>query len=228
MPKRRREFNPNSFYHCILRGNNRRYIFETPRDMRELMRAFDYTYDLVPFRMLAFCFMTNHYHVLIRAEAGDISKIMRLVNRRYSDVYRHSRGHVGRIYQRRYWAKEVPSILDLLHTSGYIHRNPIETSVPMVTQLEDYPYSSFPYYAETRNDPPRFLDVDLLPKMMPFPYPHTRLGYCQFVLQNRFLADEDPHEVVDEKMDLLYEKGGFLWRGRVMQGAAEGERDDLE
>ena len=76
----------------------------------------------------------------------------------------------------------------------------------------------------TNFDLPRFLDIDLLPKMVPFPFPHSRQGYCQFVVQNRFLAEEDPHEIVDEKTDLLYEKGGFLWRGRVMQGLWRGSR----
>ena len=190
---RKRNFNSNSFYHCILRGNNRRNIFENAHDMQELLRAFDFAYDFVPFRMLAYCFMTNHYHVLIRAEKEDVGKVMRLVNRRYSDVYRMSRGHVGRIYQRRYWAKEVDTVIGLLHTSGYIHRNPIETQVPMVSSLTDYSYSSFPNYAAPDTPLPRFLDIDLLPKLMPWPYTPDHAGYCEFVLNNRFLAEEDPH-----------------------------------
>lgn len=211
LPRKKKEFNPNIFYHCTLRGNNRRFIFESPTDMRELMRAFDYAYDKYPFRMLAFCFMSNHYHVLIRAESGDISRIMRLVNRRYSDVYRHSRGHVGRIYQRRYWSKGAPTFADLLHTSGYIHRNPLETANPMVDNLSDYPYSSYPFYAGLRTNMPRFLDIDLLPRLMPFPYSMTHAGYCEFVLNNRFLAEEDPHEADDEKTDSLLGKQTFTW-----------------
>lgn len=221
MPRKKRDYNPNSFYHCILRGNNRRYIFETPRDMQELMRAFEYAYDRYPFRVLAFCFMTNHYHVLLRAESGDISKIMRLVNRRYSDVYRHSRGHVGRIYQRRYWSKGVQTVIDLLHTSGYIHRNPIETAIPMVTDLHDYPYSSFPYYAGTRTDMPRFLDIDLLPRLMPYPYPPNHAGYCQFVLGNRFLAEEDAHEDDHERTDTLFGQKRFAWRTEWITSESE-------
>lgn len=34
----------------------------------------------------------------------------------------------------------------LLQVSRYIHKNPIETSTPLVETLEDYPWSRYPSY----------------------------------------------------------------------------------
>lgn len=56
--------------------------------------------------LIAFCIMTNHFHLLIRSE-DDLSKIMRQINRRYSDYYSKRYRHVGRIYQSRYFFREV-------------------------------------------------------------------------------------------------------------------------
>ncbi len=143
---RRREFNPDSYYHVIMRGNNRQPIFSTKEDMNELKRAFSYVHDRYPFTILAWCFMTNHYHILIKPKEDSLSKIMAMINRRYNYSYSKRYGHVGRIYQKRFFAKEIASAHGLLVVSSYIHRNPIQTSTPLVTRLAHYPYSSFPYY----------------------------------------------------------------------------------
>lgn len=144
MPRKKRDFDPDGFYHSILRGNNRENVFPTAYDMTELYRALTHVHSLFPFTVYAFCFMTNRYHVLLRAPDGNLSKVMSLFNKRYSDSYRHRYNFTGRIYKRRYFAKHVDSYKGLLEVSAYIHRNPIETRVPLVAALEHYPYSSFP------------------------------------------------------------------------------------
>lgn len=190
MPRKKREFQADGFYHCILRGNNRSNVFPTTEDMAELYRAFKHVHALYPFTVYAFCFMTNHYHVLLRAPDGNLSKIMSLINKRYSDSYRSRHNFTGRIYQRRFFAKHVDTYRGLLEVSAYIHRNPIETQTPMVRDLVDYPYSSFPCYARTKAAPP-FLDLDFLPNLLRAPFPPTPEGYLRYVLHRKFFAEED-------------------------------------
>ncbi|MGG0643108.1 transposase [Sporosarcina gallistercoris] len=80
-----------------------------------------------PFTSVAFCIMSNHFHILMKSEE-DHSKIMKLINWRYSDYYLKLYRHVGRIYQRHYYSKQVCHPAALLIVSRYIHRNPVETS----------------------------------------------------------------------------------------------------
>ncbi|MGM0899463.1 MAG: transposase [Bacillota bacterium] len=190
---RRRNFNPDSYYHVIMRGNNRQSIFNTKEDMLELKRAFLHVHQHYPFTILAWCFMSNHYHILIKPEQDSLSKIMSLVNRRYSHSYSKRYGHLGRIYQKRYFAKEVASPYGLLVVSSYIHRNPIQTSTPIVKRLAHYPYSSFPYYWNEDLPAPPFLDRSILSTLMPEPFAQTNAAYCLYCLKYKQQVEEDKH-----------------------------------
>lgn len=177
---RKRNLNPDSYYHVIMRGNNRQPIFGTHRDMLELMRIFQHAHDRYPFHLLAYCFMTNHYHLLMKTESVPLGKIMGHINRRYTASYSKRYNHVGRIYQRRYFSKEVKSYPGLLAVSKYIHRNPINTKQPLVNRLEWYPYSSYPFYFDESKKAPRFLKVDILKEYLSHPLEKTNAEYCSF------------------------------------------------
>ncbi|WP_313894102.1 transposase [Psychrobacillus sp.] len=56
--------------------------------------------------MLAFCFMTNHYHILIKSNEAPLSKIMSLINKRYSTSNAKRYNHIGLIYQKRFFCKK--------------------------------------------------------------------------------------------------------------------------
>ncbi|TQR14874.1 REP-associated tyrosine transposase [Psychrobacillus lasiicapitis] len=179
---RKRNLNPNSYYHVTMRGNNRQPIFGTHQDIYELIRAFHHTHSKYPFEILAYCIMTNHYHILIKSDKDSLSKVMASINKRYSNSYAKRYNHVGRIYQQRYFAKEVDSPLGLLTVSKYIHRNPIETKQPMVERLEWYPYSSYPLYFEENKAAPPFLNRDILKNLLPTQYDKSNAGYCSYCL----------------------------------------------
>ena len=181
MARRKRNWRPNAYYHVVMRGNNRHNIFQTVEDQAQIMRAIEYTNAKYPFTVLAYCIMTNHYHLLIRSDT-DLSKIMAYINRRYSDYYAKRYNHVGRIYEKRYYSSLVDGPEALLTVSAYIHRNPIDTAIPMVTKLEDYPYSSYPYYQNPTKTPPRFLNTTLLASLLPNPYAKTNAAYCHYCL----------------------------------------------
>lgn len=74
-------------------------IFQTIEDMFELIRAFQHVYYNYPFTLLAFCLMTNPYHILIKPTKDLLSKIMGHIKRCYIDSYAKYYQHIGRIYQ---------------------------------------------------------------------------------------------------------------------------------
>ena len=131
------------------------------------MRCIGHAYIEYRFTLVAFCIiMTNHYHLLIRSE-DDLSKIMRHINRKYSDYYAKRYRHVGQIYQGRYFSKEVDTPQAMPAVSRYIHRNPIETKIPIVKHLSEYPFSTFPYYYSSDKMPDHYIDIEQLPRCLP-------------------------------------------------------------
>ncbi|WP_233191625.1 transposase [Sporosarcina sp. P18a] len=181
LSKRKRNWRPNAYFHVVMRGNNRQNIFSCEEDMYHLMRCISHAAERYRFALIAFCIMTNHFHLLIRSE-DDLSHIMRQINRRYSDYYSKRYRHVGRIYQSRYFAKEVDTPQALLAVSRYIHRNPIETKIPMVDCLTDYPFSSFPSNDAGTISSLTFIDTHSILRYLPPPFEKTRSSYVTYCL----------------------------------------------
>ena len=111
---------------------------------------------------------------------------MARINRRYSNYYSKKYVHVGRIYEKHYHSKEAEGLFGVLAVSSYIHRNPFDTKKPMVEQLIDYPYSSYPMYGSEDPAPKSWMDLDLLPNLLPVgiePSRHNYSLYCQLYRQ---------------------------------------------
>lgn len=171
-----------------MRGNNRTNIYNDKQDKYHLMRCIGEARERFEFTMVAFCIMTNHFHLLIRSE-DELSRIMSRINRRYSDYYSKRYQHVGRIYQRRYYAKAIEDPHVLLIVSRYIHRNPLETKVPMVVDLSQYPYSSYPNYEQPSLVLPPYLDLSTLPQLLDTPFTKDTEGYCRYCLEHMAMEE---------------------------------------
>src|SRR5687767_8407959 len=72
---------PGGFvYHVLNRANGRRRIFDHDKDYRAFERVLAEIQSRIPMRVLAWCLMPNHWHlVLWPARDGDLSDYMRLV-----------------------------------------------------------------------------------------------------------------------------------------------------
>lgn len=190
----RRIWNPKSYYHVVMRGNNRQAIFQSESDIANFYRTLNYTHSKYPFHIIAFCIMTNHYHLLIQSPHVQLGKLMGIINKRYSDYYRKKYNHTGFLYESRYWAEMVSTPGALLRVSRYIHRNPIETAPPIVTTLEDYPYSSYPFYKNNVPSHFPFLNLTQLPS-----YQNGRKAFCNYTEA----SDEKEAELLIKQLNSL-------------------------
>jgi putative transposase len=118
-PWERREWLPYAYHHIYSRGNNRQNIFCDGTDMMEAYRLLTMIYNETPISICAFCFMTNHYHLLLKTEEVSISKIMGIFNKRYTDYFNGRYRHVGHIFQQRFNSSPVPYPQDLLQVSTF-------------------------------------------------------------------------------------------------------------
>lgn len=175
MVRSKRNWHPKGYYHITMRGNNRQNIFIDKADMNEYYRILNGVYYIYLFEVHAYCIMTNHVHFLLRSPQVPLGTLMARINKRYSDYYRKRHHYTGQIYENRYYSKGIPDPTGLLQVSAYIHRNPIETKRPVVSQLQAYPYSSFPLYYYQQKSPHSFVHLDLLPSLLP---PGNYVEYC--------------------------------------------------
>lgn len=162
MPRKHRLWSPHHYFHIVMRGNNRQTIFLHHTDYQAFLRILEYTYQKYQFSIIAFCIMPNHYHLLLRSPYAPHSKIMAMINRRYSDYFKKKYDYTGHLYEKRFFSDIVPSALDIIAVSRYIHRNPINTTIPLVEALALYPYSSFYYYYHNIPAPFSFLHQESL------------------------------------------------------------------
>ena len=180
MSRPKRLWYPNHFYHVVMRGNNRQNIFRTREDVHAFFDILAQVHEKYPFTIISYCIMTNHYHLLIRSPYVPLSKIMMLVNKRYSEYYKATYSFSGHLYEKRYYADIIKTALGVLEVSRYIHKNPIQTKVPIVSCMEHYPHSSYALYKGNKPSPYIFIDTSILPTYFTLPEQRNFRFLCAF------------------------------------------------
>jgi REP element-mobilizing transposase RayT len=157
MPRRPRIHSPGGFYHVTLRGNHRRAIFVEEGDQRLLNAIVARAISTFGARVHAYCWMSNHIHLLLQAGAEPIANPMRNIAGEFARAMQLKIGTTGHFFERRYHATLVDSDSYLLQLIRYIHRNPVEAG--MCETAGGYPWSSHHAYVGLR--PEAWVTVDL-------------------------------------------------------------------
>lgn len=87
MARKKRTWVFNRYYHIVCRGNRRDPLFFNSEDFKAFLYILQHIHEKFPFELASYCFMTNHYHLQLRSKEVPISKVMGLINKRYSDYY---------------------------------------------------------------------------------------------------------------------------------------------
>lgn len=117
------------FYHVILRGNHREAIFDGDSDRLRFSDLVEEAVDRDAIRIHAFCWMTNHVHLLIEAGAAPIGPAMMRIASRYARAAQKHRTTTGHLFERRYRAVLVDSERYLTELVRYIHLNPVRAGI---------------------------------------------------------------------------------------------------
>lgn len=98
MPRIARGLCDGLIYHVINRGNGKQRVFRKEGDYKAFLNLMEEAKELHPVKVLAYCLMPTHYHLLVRPEkAQELSRWMQWLMtshvRRYHRHYGTS-GHV--------------------------------------------------------------------------------------------------------------------------------------
>ena len=141
MPRTSRASVGGICYHVINRGNARGKVFHSQTDYKAFVELVEQAGDRVPMRVLAYCLMPNHFHLVLWPYAdGDLSAWMQWVLtahvRRYHSHYESS----GHVWQGRFKAFPVQQDEHLLSVLRYIEQNPVRAG--LVKRAETWRWSS--------------------------------------------------------------------------------------
>ena len=141
MPRTARASVGGLCYHVLNRGNARAEVFHDEADYRGFLELLGAAGERVPMRVLGFCLMPNHFHLVLwpRAE-GELSRYLQWLLtahvRRYHRRYRSS----GHVWQGRFKAFPIARDEHLLAVLRYVERNPLRAK--LVRQAQNWPWSS--------------------------------------------------------------------------------------
>lgn len=122
-------------------------LMELPDDERlkvfdSLKRKSDYEVKII-----AFCLMPNHFHLLIRQEKdGGTSRFISNYCNSYNKYFNKKYNRVGPLFQGAFKAVRIETDEQFIHLSRYIHLNPVSSFIIEEDGLDTYPWSSLPEY----------------------------------------------------------------------------------
>ena len=178
MPIRQNPFVTSEYYHIFNRGVDHSAVFRNSRDYQFFLSCLEFYHyrepslrfsafrrmnihvaDITLSRMeqsgvnasvLAYAFMPNHFHLLIREEhENGIHRFLFKALNSFAKYLNTKHKRVGPVFQGNFQAVHIDTDEQLLHVSRYIHLNPVVSGITSMNSLETYPWTSFPYYVGT-------------------------------------------------------------------------------
>jgi len=195
MPRPQRIEYENAFYHVMNRGRGRQAIFHDERYYQAFLRTLEEARQRFTCIIHAYCLMGNHYHLLVETPLANLGRVMRHINGVYTQRHNRIRKTDGSLFRGRYKAILVDRDAYLLQLTRYIHRNPIEIKRPLVSELVQYPWSSYPAYINKAN-PPGWLERETTYTLLGSKQRYK--GYASYVSQG-----------TDEETAQIYTKGNL-------------------
>lgn len=130
-------------HHVINRGNNRKVVFQKRGDYLAFLRFMREAQDIEPVRILAYCLMPNHFHIVCWPESVTaLSAYMRLLmNAHVRNYHQHygTCGH-GHIWQGRFKNFPIEQDDHLLRVLRYVEANALRAH--LVHRAEDWSWGS--------------------------------------------------------------------------------------
>ena len=95
-------------------------------------------------RILAYCIMDSHYHLILENSSGRMSDFFRQLNGNFGMIYRKLHGEEGYVFQSRYKSTLIQAEGYLRIAIRYALLNPVRTG--LVAKYDHYPWSSASEY----------------------------------------------------------------------------------
>jgi putative transposase len=131
-------------YHILNRGNARRAFLHKPGDYNAFLRVLDEANQKVPMRILAWCLMPNHWHLVLWPHSGpDLSRFvgwLTLTHTQRWHAHYHNVG-TGHLYQGRFKSFPIQEDNHFYAVCRYVERNALRAGL-VAERAEAWAWSS--------------------------------------------------------------------------------------
>lgn len=137
--------NPANYMHIMVRGIGKQILFEQPEDYNyylEKLKRFSVETEI---KIICYCLMDNHVHLLIYDENRNVSTFMRKLGTSYAIYFNEKYERVGHLFQGRFKSENIDSEIQLLATFRYILKNPVNAGICRTCA---YRWSSYQEYGK--------------------------------------------------------------------------------
>lgn len=122
--------------------------------------------------LIAYCLMPNHFHLIVRQKIDNgVPKFMQKIGTGYTMYFNKRHKSFGHLFQSKFFSKPITTDEQLLHTTAYIHLNPVKKSKngsiytkkiseQQMFLIKNYQWSSLSDYIE--NDEHQDLEIRLI------------------------------------------------------------------
>ena len=129
MPRRPRIEFEGAIYHVMARGNARQRIVGDDHDRERLLDDLRGTVLRCGWELLAFVFMENHLHLLLKTPRPNLARGMQQFLSSYAIWHGRRHRRVGHLFQGRYRAELIEDESYYWTVSRYIHLNPVRAGL---------------------------------------------------------------------------------------------------
>jgi len=149
MPRNARRKSSTGVYHVVMRGINKKRIFEEEQDYQKYLDTLSKYKKICGYELYAYCLMSNHIHLLMKEGREDLGNVFRRIGASFVYWYNRKYSRSGHLFQGRYKSEAVETDRYFLTVMRYIHQNPLKAG--MVKEIQAYPWSSYHEYIKNAN-----------------------------------------------------------------------------
>lgn len=145
MPRNSRNYINTTFFHIMVQGLNKEFIFNKDEDKKQYLKFVNKIKKEVNIMIISYCIMDNHVHILVKTDTiNQLSRFMHKVNTLYAIYYNKKYNRVGYVFRDRYKSQIIYSEKQLYTCINYIHNNPVKAQICKFPC--EYEYSSYNEY----------------------------------------------------------------------------------
>src|SRR5689334_4042902 len=141
MASARRVIDPESIYHVMCRGSDKKLIAHDAVDFENLSAGLSLVATRYRGEGFAWCLMHNHYHVVLRTDQASFSRGFQVLNQTHSIRTNKRHEQSAHLFRNRPHCVEVASDAHLVAVIVYVVRNPIRAGICL--RAWEWPYSSY-------------------------------------------------------------------------------------